>query len=140
MGLLAALVFILPPALSAQEVTVEDAWIRAAPPNAMAMAGYMNISNQTDSDVAVVDVTSVAFTSAMIHETVIEDGIAKMHHHKRLVIPRGQSVSLEPNGYHLMLMRPKQELGPGDQAELTIELDTGSKISVVMPVRAMTTN
>jgi hypothetical protein len=137
MGLLAALVFILPPALSAQEVTVEDAWIRAAPPNAMAMAGYMNISNQTDSDVAVVGVTSDAFASAMIHETVIEDGIAKMHHHKRLVIPRGQSVSLEPNGYHLMLMRPKKELEPGDQAELTLELDTGTKISVAMPVRTM---
>jgi copper(I)-binding protein len=41
-----------------------------------------------------------------IHETIIEDGIARMRPLPQLDVPPGGNVKLERGGKHLMLMRP----------------------------------
>ena len=131
-------VFLLSPSCFAQDIFVEAAWVRMGPPAAMSLAGYMTINNQSDSDVSIVSVSSPDFSSSMIHQTVIEDGLAKMRHHDELRVPAGQSVSLEPNGFHLMLMQPDRPLEPGDKVELVLEFSSGEIVVATVPVRAMT--
>jgi len=56
----------------------------------------------------------------MIHNTVVEDGIASMQHMDSLLIPANGEVILKPLGMHMMLMQSKQELKLGDQAEIIL--------------------
>jgi len=101
-------------------LTINNAWIRPAPPNVTSMAGYFDIQNNSDKSIKIVDSKSSAFDMTMIHTTVIEDGIAKMEHLDGLTIPAKSTVSLAPSGKHVMLMRPESPLKQGDSISLTL--------------------
>ena len=79
-------------------------------------AGYLSITNNTADTVRISRVESAHFESVQIHESVVEDGIAKMHRLDELTIPARSTVKLEPGGKHLMLMRPT---GTADQISLS---------------------
>lgn len=117
-------------------VMADNAWIREAPPGAAAMAGYMTLMNSADKPVILVGASSPAFAKVMLHRTVMDEGMAKMLHQKQIEIPAHGSVTFEPNGYHLMLMKPKQQLKAGDKVEVTLEFADGSTLAVVHEVRA----
>jgi len=68
-------------------------------------AGYLSITNNTDELISISRVESSQFESVQLHESVIEDGIAKMHRLNDLSIPANSTIKLEPSGKHLMLMR-----------------------------------
>ena len=101
-------------------LTINNAWIRPAPPNVTSMAGYFDIQNNSDKAIKIVDSKSTAFDLTMIHNTVIEKGIAKMVHLDGLTIPANSTVSLAPSGKHVMLMRPESPLKQGDSVTLTL--------------------
>jgi len=42
-------------------IVIENAWIREAPPNASAMAGYLKINNTSDKHIILHSATSPAF-------------------------------------------------------------------------------
>ena len=95
-------------------------------------AGFFVLSNNTDEDVRITRVTSPQFGTIEIHETTIEDGIARMRELEALVVPARGSVSLERGGKHLMLMRPNDigdsvslQLFSGDVPALTIDHQFG---------------
>lgn len=114
----------------------DNAWIREAPPGAAAMAGYMNLMNPGDKAVILVGASSPAFAKVMLHRTVMDEGVAKMVHQNQIEIPAKGTVTFEPNGYHLMLMKPKQQLKVGDKVEVTLEFKDGTTQVVTHEVRA----
>ncbi len=69
-------------------------------------AGYMTLTNNTDEAIIITRVSSPQFGRAEIHETVIEDDVARMRPVGDLTIAAGDSVRLERGGKHLMLMQP----------------------------------
>ena len=69
-------------------------------------AGYVAITNNTNKAINISRIESPDYGSVEIHESVIEDGIAKMHPLDALSIPAHSTVALERGGKHLMLMRP----------------------------------
>lgn len=117
-------------------VMVDNAWVREAPPGAMAMAGYMVVKNHGGSDKVLVDASSADFQSVMLHRTIIEGGMAKMVHQMAITIPAKGEVTFEPNGYHVMLMGPKRALKAGDTVEITLKFKEGESLKVVHEVRA----
>lgn len=95
-------------------------------------AGYLVLSNTTSEDIRITHITSPEFGKVQIHETKIEDGIARMHALQELIVPANGSVRLERGGKHLMLMRPDEiedsvslQLYSGDAPILTIHFDFG---------------
>ncbi|MNT96523.1 hypothetical protein D3C72_2386360 [compost metagenome] len=56
-------------------------------------------------------------------------------------LPAGKAVSLDPNGYHVMLMKLKQQIKEGEQVPLTLVIEDakGQKqtLEVKAPVRAL---
>ncbi len=78
-------------------------------------AGYLSLTNNTSEAISISRVVSPDFESVMLHETTIEDGVARMRALPRLEIPGGGSVTLKRGGKHLMLMRPT---GPVDTVTL----------------------
>ena len=119
-------------------VTVQDAWIREAPPNASAMAGYLSITNSTDQDRILTFAKSKQFNVVEIHRTIVENGVAKMRRQDNLIVPAGDSLVFKPGDFHLMLMGPQAKLKAGDEVTITLCLlidDKIEELDVVMPVK-----
>src|SRR5690606_6938351 len=68
---------------------VEEQWVRAAPPGAKTLAGYLVLRNPCAAPVVVVDVESLDFGMPMIHRTVEEGGMSRMREAGRLELPPG---------------------------------------------------
>ena len=69
-------------------------------------AGYISFTNHTNDAINITHVMSPEFDAVEMHESSIQDGVAKMRPIEELVIPANSSVSLQRGGKHLMLMRP----------------------------------
>ncbi len=78
-------------------------------------AAYLSLTNNTEKTISVTRVTSAQFASVQLHESMLEDGVARMRAIPELEIPPGQTLTLQRGGKHLMLMRPK---GPADIVSL----------------------
>jgi len=123
------------PASSLPALSFDHAWIRPAPPSANSMAAYFELRNNSDHDIIIEESESEAFEVSMIHNTIVEDGIASMQHMDLLLIPAKSTVVLEPLGMHMMLIQPKQELTIGDHAEIIFTDQDGQEHSVSISVR-----
>ncbi len=117
------------------DLVFKDAWIRPAPPTAPSMAGYLTIKNNSHRNITIVEADSPLFDAAMIHQTVIEGGVAKMQHMDGLTIAAGESADLTPLGVHLMLMRPEDEVSIGTQVPVQFTLDSGETIDLSIKVQ-----
>ena len=134
--LLAALALAHPASeASDNTLTVRDAWVREAPPNAQILAGYAQIENTTGHADAIIAISSAAFEKAEIHRSEVKDGVARMAQVKSLDLPPGQTVKLEPGGTHLMLFNPKSPLRAGQHVTLSFTLSSGKTLSVNAEVR-----
>ncbi|MEJ2114609.1 MAG: copper chaperone PCu(A)C [Gammaproteobacteria bacterium] len=127
---------------SKEMFTAEGAWVREAPPNASAMAGYVTITNNSKQDHILTFAKSKQFNAVEIHRTIIKDGVAKMRRQDDLPIPAGGSLELKPGSYHLMLMSPKTTFKANDEITVTVclKLDDDPKaeikeVDIVMPIQ-----
>ncbi len=119
------------------EPSIENAWIREAPPVVKILAGFMSISNPTDKTVVLLGAESPLFEKVELHRSIMENGMAKMEQHKQLEIPAHGRVDFSPGGFHLMLVNPRQPLKAGDTATVTIKFEGGKSFPVVFTVRSM---
>jgi len=120
---------------ASDSIMVHDAWIRSAPSNVKVMAAYMTITNTSNETRAMTAVSSKLFNKVEIHRTEMHEGMAKMMPQKELIIPAGKSVSLEPGGYHLMLIDPKAVSREGEQVDMELHFDDGQILHIKIPVR-----
>lgn len=123
-------------ALAADSIIVYDSWIRSAPPNAKVLAAYMYIMNESAEPRSLTAVSSSSFEKVEMHRTELHDGMMRMVNQKQLHIPAGESLLLEPGGYHLMLIKPKSVPKAGDKVKLQLYFDNGMILQVKAPVRA----
>lgn len=114
---------------------IERPWVRAAPPGAATLAGYLVLRNPCGEAVEVVDVESRDFGMPMIHRTEEIDGISRMREAGSLVLAPGESLAFEPGGLHLMLMKPLRPLAEGDSAGIRLVLADGRRVFAEFPVR-----
>jgi copper(I)-binding protein len=80
--------------------------ITASMPGGEMSAGYFALTNNTDDMITISSVVSAEFESVEIHESLLENGVAKMRRIPALSIPANSTVTLERGGKHLMLKRP----------------------------------
>ncbi|GAB2494323.1 copper chaperone PCu(A)C [Arenimonas alkanexedens] len=114
---------------------IETQWIRAAPPGASSLAGYLVLRNPCATPVEVAGVESRDFGMPMIHRTEIQDGVSRMRPAGKLVIAPGEALAFEPGGLHLMLMRPLRPLADGDVAGVRLVLADGRRLFASFPVQ-----
>ena len=114
---------------------IENAWIREAPPNARALAGYMLLDNNTAADVTLVSAESDDFDVVQFHRSIEEDGVYRMQHYPQLTIAAGEQVEFKPGDFHLMLMSPKRTLKSGDSVEVHLTLSDQKKMLLTLPVQ-----
>lgn len=127
--LIAALLSVLAGAASAQNLVIDRAWVRLAPPGAPAMAGFMAVTGGT-RDLVIKSASSPDFGRVEIHEMTMTDGVMQMRALDELDVPAGAKVTLAPGGEHLMLIDAKREFAAGDKVTITFELSRGKPLEV----------
>ena len=107
----------------APPLVASDVVVTPPRPGARMSAGYLTIHNNSREAIVLTSVTSPQYGRVEIHETIIENDIARMRPLDGLAIPAGQSATLEPGGKHLMLMQPQESM----QA-VTLEFYAGEQL------------
>jgi copper(I)-binding protein len=120
----------------AEDVTVgglkiSAPWARATPKGASVGGGYLKITNTgTAPDVLVRGSTDIS-DSFELHEMKMEGNVMKMRPVANgIEIKPGQTVELNPSGYHVMFVELKKQLMPGDRFKATLEFDKAGKVDV----------
>ena len=87
-------------------ILVSNVVVTAASRDMPMAAAYLDFSNRSGETVRITSVTSPNYERVEMHETTIEDGIARMRRIDSVQIPDGETMRFERGGLHLMLMRP----------------------------------
>jgi len=136
--MIAAATSLVAQAAWAANISVTDAWVRATMPGQPVSGAYMQI--QADADARLLGVSSTAVPRVEVHEMTMDGGVMRMREVKSIELPKGKTVSLEPGGYHIMLMNLKKPIAAGDVIPLTLVVESGGKqqtVEVKAEARAM---
>ena len=104
-------------------LTASDVVVTRSVPGMPMSAGYFKLSNNSGQAISISHVTSPQFASVQMHETIIKDEVARMVPLEILNLPPGETVSFEPGGKHLMLMRPADDID-----SVTLEFFAGESL------------
>jgi copper(I)-binding protein len=99
-------------------------------------AAFMLIQNGgAEDDVLLGGETDVA-NVVEVHEMADVDGIMEMRPlTDGLIIPAGGSETLEPGGYHIMLIGLREDLTNGKTFELTLHFEKAGEVTVAVTLR-----
>ncbi len=122
----------------AGSLKISAPWARATPKGAAVGGGYMTITNTgTTADRLIGGSTDVA-GKFEIHEMKMDNGVMKMRPVEGgLEIKPGETVTLDPGGYHIMLMGMKQQLKEGDHFKATLDFEKAGKVNVDFAVQGI---
>lgn len=117
------------------DIEIADAWARATPESAATAAVYLRIGNGGGETDRLVSAATPAAGSVMIHSTAIAGDIVTMTHVEHgLPIAAGASVTLGPNGSHLMLMDLVGPLNEGETFPMTLTFETAGTVTTTVTV------
>jgi hypothetical protein len=105
-------------------IKIDQVWARATPGAAKTAAIYLTVTNTgTTPDTLEGAASTPAAEHADLHEEKMANGVMEMRPVKSLTIAPGKSVTLEPNGYHIMLTGLKAPLKEGQSVKLTLTFE-----------------
>lgn len=113
----------------AANISVSDAWARATMPGQKVSGAYMKI--QSDADARLVSASSPAVPRVEVHEMKMDGDVMRMREVQTVDLPKGKTVSLEPGGYHIMLMNLPKPIAAGEVIPLTLVVESGGKRQTV---------
>ena len=121
----------------AGDIDVDGAWARASIDTQRPGVVYMTIQNGgAESDRLVGAETPVA-KRAMVHESIMREGVMKMRPAENIEVPPGGSVVLEPGGLHLMLTFLQKKLVQGESFALTLKFEHAGDVKVHVKIAGM---
>lgn len=120
------------------DVTVTHPWSRPTPPGVNVGVGYMAISNNGDSSIKLVDLTSPKAENVTIHQSRMNEGMMSMRPlPDGLIIPAGETVLLEPHGYHLMLEGLEGAIARDERIPMTLDFDNAESMEIELRTMPM---
>jgi copper(I)-binding protein len=120
----------------AHELTVGDLqFIHPHIPRPAATAqvagGYLAISNAGAQSDRLLGVSSTIAKSVSLHQSRVDaNGVASMSPVEMLEIPAGDTVLLEPGGYHIMFMGLTGRFSEGDMLPVTLTFEKAGAIEM----------
>ena len=95
----------------------------------------MTINNQGNKTITIVKAESELYSSIEFHETVHEDGMARMVRYDELVIAANDKLQLKRGSKHLMLFNPVKRLKTGDTVTIKLTTAGGTIKMISAPVK-----
>ena len=133
-------------------VDVDGAWARTSPMSVEAGAAYFQISSDIDDALIGASVDAGVAGEAQIHETQVmemegetgEDAmegdemgtgdVMQMVEVGRIELPASETISLEPGGFHIMMLDLVEPLENGDTFDITLDFETAEDQVVTVTV------
>ena len=116
-------------------LVIEDAWIAEAPPVSKVMVAYMRLKNTGAETIEIAHAESELYSSIEFHETIHENGLARMIRHDTLNIPANNRLELKPGGPHMMLFNPTKRLTAGSTVNIKLTTKNNTIKTVTVPVK-----
>jgi copper(I)-binding protein len=117
------------------QVDVTDAWARATGKGQKATGVFMNLTAKKAT--RLVGVKSELTPVTEVHEMKMDKDVMKMQAVKVLDLPAGQTVSLKPGSYHVMLMDLKAPVEEGKHVVLTLLFEDAAGVKTQQEVHAV---
>ena len=117
------------------QVQVSDAWVRATVPGQPASGAFMTVTADVDSKL--LRVASPVAKDVQIHEMSMQDDVMRMGPVDSVALPAGKAVTLDPNGYHVMLMGLTGQIKEGDPVPLTLTVENAKGEQQAVEVKAI---
>lgn len=123
---------------AADSVSVQEPYVRMAPPNAPATGAFMIIKNNGDKDLKVLKAANPASRVTELHNHINDGGVMRMRPVTAVEIKAKGEVALKPGGLHVMMIDLKAPLKEGEIVPITLGFDDGSsKVVEAKVVRPM---
>ena len=123
---------------SVGSIEIGSPWARATPKGAPVAGAYMTITNKGTEADRLVGVSSPVASKAEVHQMSMDNGVMSMRPVQGgLEIKPGQTVVLNPDSFHLMLMGLKQPLTQGEHMKATLDFAKAGKLDVEFVVESM---
>jgi copper(I)-binding protein len=119
-------------------IHISQPWSRATPKGASAGAAYMTLTNNGKTPDRVNCVSSDASAECQIHSMTMDNGVMQMRPVEGgLEIKPGETVTLKPGSFHMMLLNLKHPLEQGNSMKATLKFDNGGTVDVEYPIVAI---
>ncbi|TNF97776.1 MAG: copper chaperone PCu(A)C [Gammaproteobacteria bacterium] len=121
--------------LSADNIEIEDPFVRAAPAGIRVSAMFMKIRNMNKGHQHLVKVTSDIAENIELHEQVQTGGMMRMRQVEEIMIKGGGVTVLEPGGLHIMLIGLRGAIEAGQRIEFKLVFSDDSTKTITVPVK-----
>jgi copper(I)-binding protein len=115
-------------------IAIVEPWARPADAGKNT-AVYMQLENPLPEGDSLTGVRSGAAERAELHESVMEGEMMRMRPVVGFALPSGGRLELRPMGAHVMLLRLRDPLVPGDTVQVTFDFASGRSVDVRAGVR-----
>jgi copper(I)-binding protein len=122
------------PVAALADVTVDAPWVRGVVPGQSATGAFMRISSTDATEL--VGVASPVAQTASVHRTAMVDGMMSMEPVEALAVPAHGGVTLEPGGFHVMLVGLHAPVRVGDKIPLTLTFRAADRRETSLTVQA----
>lgn len=133
LAVLVASLLVLTGCSSTPAIETSDLWVKSSEMSNVGgmTAVFGTITNNSSEDITLTGGQTEVADIVEIHEMAMIDGEMKMQEiGGGLVIPAGQSVTLEPGGDHIMLMELTQAIEAGQEISVTLNFDGAQSLTL----------
>ncbi len=110
---------------------IDHPWARATPKGASVGGGYMKITNNGTAPDRLLGGSADISQGFEVHEMTMDGGVMKMRPVAGgIEIKPGQTVTLDPGGYHVMFTELKEQLKQGSRFKSTLDFAKAGKVDV----------
>ncbi|EAJ6143046.1 copper chaperone PCu(A)C [Campylobacter lari] len=114
----------------ANNITVNDPYVRQTPPNSKTTAFFLELKNNSNQDIKLIKAQSSLSDTTEIHDHIMENGKKMMVQIPQITIKANSSAELKPGGMHIMVLNLKENITPQTKANLTLYFDDNSTIKL----------
>lgn len=120
------------------DLELGDPWIRVMQPGQQAGGGYLAITNRGQEADRLVHASTPRATRTEIHSMEIVNDVMTMRPVEGgLEIAAGETLNLEPGGYHVMFIGVADAFVEGQIVPVTLEFEDAGRVDLEFEVRGM---
>lgn len=117
------------------DIHIGDAYAFATAPSARNGAAFLSIHNDGGAD-RLLSASADVSERVEMHDMIMEDGTMRMRALDGLDIPGGETVTLAPQGKHIMFMNLTAPLTAGESFDLTLTFETSGEMTFPVMISA----
>ena len=117
------------------KIEIENAYVREVPPTMPNSAIFMKIENKSNKAVNLIKAESSVAKNVELHTHTMSNGMMKMYQVDKIIINANSETSLQPGGFHIMLIGLNKKLKENDIIDVELTFSNGEKTQIKASVK-----